>query len=415
VNAKDNNVTESKIAKKLEIAEEQINKYLEEMDKNDSEESDTPKYTKEEIATKIEMLKARKKRYGDLLDEMKEKGLSQISFTDPEAKLMKVANGGFDVCYNVQILVDPESHMVGTVMVTNQCNDVGLLAPVTEKAKEELEIVTMEVTADKGYEDNADMRECLMNGTIPNVPSKSGENSYEFDLEYKEAAVTEEMLESSRPEDIKTCLEAGAVPNIYKDKGIEASVVEVNENVCGERSQSSFTLNSEGTAVICPNGSMLGKVAVFHDKGKTRFTSRSACAQCKEKCTDSKFKQVDLKDGQTVLYAIERQTVKKVRIKLTPNIERIRNRKCVVEHPFGTVKRWSDGSYTLLSGKEKVGADMSLLFLGYNIKRAINMVGAQKLIEKMRRMMGGFFGFFRICPHSLIFLCRRSLLSIVSQ
>jgi transposase len=413
VNSKDNNVTEAKIAKKLEIAEEKINKYLEELERSDNEESGAPTYTKEEIAAKIEKLRARKERYGNLLDEMKEKDLSQMSFTDPESKLMKTANGGFDVCYNVQIMVDPESHMVGTVMVTNQCNDMGLLTPVTKKAKEELEIATIDVTADKGYEDKADMLECLLNGTVPNVPSKSGETFYEFDLEYKEAAVTEEMRGSSDPEDIKACLEAGTVPDIYKDKGIEVSVVEVKENVCDEHSRMSFTLNSEGTAVICPNGSALGKVAVLHNKGKTRFACKSACAQCPEKCTESKFKQVDLKDGQTVLYAIKRRTVKKVRIKLTPDAEKIRNRKCVVEHPFGTIKRWTDGSYTLLSGIEKVGTDMSLLFLGYNIKRAISMVGVRELVEKMRGTAALFTAFFLALFRSPAFLRRLSLLSIV--
>jgi transposase len=159
VNSKDKNVTEAKLAKKLEIAEEKIAKYLEEMDKNDRGESDGPKYTKEEIAAKIETLREKKERYGDLLEEMKEKGLTQASFTDPESKLMKMANGGFNVSYNIQIIVDPESHMVGTVMVTDHCNDMGLLSPVTEKAKEELGTVTMEVTADKGYEDSDDMLE----------------------------------------------------------------------------------------------------------------------------------------------------------------------------------------------------------------------------------------------------------------
>jgi transposase len=415
VNSKDRNVTEAKLAKKMEIAEEKIAKYLEEMDKNDSGESSGPAYTKEEIAAKIEMLRERKERYGNLLEEMKEKGLAQVSFTDSESKLMKMANGGFNVSYNVQIIVDPESHMVGTVMVTDQCNDMGLLSPVTEKAKVELGAETMDATADKGYEDKDDMLECLMNGTMPHVPSKSGAASYEFEVEYKEAAVTEEMLGSTSPEDIKACLEAGALPGIYKGKGIEVSVAGVEESVCDERSRRSFTLNSEGTAVICPNGSELGKVAVLHNKGKTRFVCKSACAQCPEKCTDSKFKQVDLKDGQTVLYATESRTVKKVRIKLTPDRAKIRNRKCVVEHPFGTVKRWTDGSYTLLKGKEKVGADMSLLFLGYNLKRAINMVGARKLTEQMRGMMGAFFHFLSALLHSPVFSLRFSSLSLVPQ
>ena len=63
--------------------------------------------------------------------------------------------------------------------------------------------------------------------------------------------------------------------------------------------------------------------------------------------------------------------------------ERLKIRKCVVEHPFGTIKRWCDASYVLLKGKVKAGADLSLSFLAYNMKRAINIVGVERLIEQM--------------------------------
>jgi len=395
MNSKDNNETVTKLEKKLDIAEKEIAKYLEELDKNDKDESDAQGYTKEEIEKIIEKLRARKDKYNGCLDEMKEAGATQISFTDPDSRLMKTADGGFDVSYNVQIVVDPESHMIGAFEVTNQCNDMGQLSPVTEGFKEDLGIEVMDAVADKGYLDKADMLECLMNGTVPHVPSKSGEESYEFEVDHKEAEITEELLSSTKPEDIRTCLEAGALPDAYKDKGIEVSVHEVEQVISDEEyPKESFTLNEEGTAVVCPNGSELGKVARLHNKGKARFTSRSACKKCEDKCTASAFKQVDLKDGQTVLIIKKTRTAKKVKIKLTPDKKKIRIRKCVVEHPFGTTKQWCDGRYTLLTGKEKVTADMALLFLQYNIKRAINMVGTQELIKKMRGLAGDLMCFF---------------------
>ena len=320
---------------------------------------------------------------------MKEEDISQVSLTDPDARLMKSANGGFDVSYNVQIIVDPVSHMIGAFEVTNHGNDMGQLSPLTEQLKRDLDIDILDAVADKGYEDKDDMLNCLMNGTIPHVPSKSGEDSYEFEIDYSTVEITEEMLNSTMPENIKACLEAGVLPNAYKDKGIEITVVEVEKYATDETdSESCFTLNEEGTAVICPNGSELNKVARLHGKGKTRFTSRSACSNCEEKCTESAFKQVDLKDGQTVLSIRKYQKVKRVKITLKPDKDKIWNRKCIVEHPFGTVKRWLDGSYTLLMKEEKVSADLALLFLSYNMKRAINMIGIQALIEGMREVMG---------------------------
>jgi len=44
------------------------------------------------------------------------------------------------------------------------------------------------------YEDRADMLECLMNEIIPHVPSKSGEESYELEMEYKEAIIYERSM-----------------------------------------------------------------------------------------------------------------------------------------------------------------------------------------------------------------------------
>ena len=71
-------------------------------------------------------------------------------------------------------------------------------------------------------------------------------------------------------------------------------------------------------------------------------------------------------------------------LKIRTDHKKIKERMCLSEHPFGTVK-WYDGAhYLLCKGKEKVTAELGLSFLAYNMKRAINMVGAKKLIEAMQ-------------------------------
>lgn len=40
-----------------------------------------------------------------------------------------------------------------------------------------------------------------------------------------------------------------------------------------------------------------------------------------------------------------------------------------------------NGTYFLLRGKEKANAEFSLLNLGYNLQRTINIMGYNKLIE----------------------------------
>ena len=69
---------------------------------------------------------------------------------------------------------------------------------------------------------------------------------------------------------------------------------------------------------------------------------------------------------------------------LIPEKKKLKKRKSIVEHPFGTIKRHMDGTYFLLKGKEKAAAETALFFLIYNLKRATKILGTKGIIEKMR-------------------------------
>ena len=62
-----------------------------------------------------------------------------------------------------------------------------------------------------------------------------------------------------------------------------------------------------------------------------------------------------------------------------------------MEHPFGTIKRSWGFYYTLLKGKEKVNGEYSLVFLVYNMRRAVSILGVPDLIERLKCL---FFRFF---------------------
>ena len=66
------------------------------------------------------------------------------------------------------------------------------------------------------------------------------------------------------------------------------------------------------------------------------------------------------------------------RVRAKPEV--MQQRKEMVEHPFGTMKRGMQMSYFLMKGLMKVGAEMSLTVLSYNIKRVINILGVEKMI-----------------------------------
>ena len=59
----------------------------------------------------------------------------QINLTDEESRIMKVAGGGFEQCYNAQAVVDTETMLVLAPHVTNAGNDKEQVAPMVEKVQ----------------------------------------------------------------------------------------------------------------------------------------------------------------------------------------------------------------------------------------------------------------------------------------
>ena len=63
--------------------------------------------------------------------------------------------------------------------------------------------------------------------------------------------------------------------------------------------------------------------------------------------------------------------------------EVMRQRKQLVEHPFGTMKRWWDAGYFLMRGLEKVRTEFSLTVLAYNRRRVVNLVEMPRLLAAL--------------------------------
>jgi len=52
----------------------------------------------------------------------------------------------------------------------------------------------------------------------------------------------------------------------------------------------------------------------------------------------------------------------------------MKQRKPLVEHPCGTMKRWWEAGYCLMRGLEKGRTAFSLTVLAYNLRRVVNLV-----------------------------------------
>jgi transposase len=328
VNSKDRNFTAPRLEKLLALIEEQVEEYLKELEESDAAEAKESGATDTDLPKKIEALSERKKLYVGYLKELKESGQSQLSLTDAESRRMKL-HGDYAVCYNAQIAVDSKHHLIITEDVTDQVNDREQLAPMAVAAKEALGVETLEVGADRGYHNGSHVVECEANGITPYVPA----------------------------------------PKTSKNQGK------------GRFTKEEFDYSAERDAYRCPAGEWLIPCTETEKDGRTLryYANWKACEGCplREQCTQSK-------QGRRIMRTPEEERVEAMAERLRERPELMLERKCAVEHPFGTVKWWWDCSYFLMKGLRKVRGEFSLMVLAYNMRRVMNLLGVECLLELLK-------------------------------
>jgi len=72
------------------------------------------------------------------LGEVKPEPKAQRNFTDPDSRIMKASNKGWDQCGNAQVLVD-ESQLIIVADVTQHANDVQQVSPMLDRMEANLE------------------------------------------------------------------------------------------------------------------------------------------------------------------------------------------------------------------------------------------------------------------------------------
>jgi transposase len=332
VNSKKRNFNEERLKRKIKDIEKKIEGYLKELDENDQEERDASLPHKGELKGKIEEIKRRKERYKRFLEVLKERGERQISLTDPEARAM-LNNRRMEVCYNVQLAVDSKHKLILDHDVTNEVSDQNLLSWMARRAKKVVNKERIEVLADKGYYNPAQIKECVEEGIIPYIPEpKSG---------------------------------------VSKRTGIPGP----------EFSREEFKYDKGKDVYLCPQGKelRLKYTTLYHGK-KMGFYQNQGCRSCrvKRRCTKRR-------EGRIMSRWEHEEILEQMRDRVKKEKEKVKLRGLLTEHIFGTMKRGFNQGYMLLRGKEKVRTEVSLTVLAYNLKRVLNIVGLDRLVEAVGR------------------------------
>jgi transposase len=329
VNNRDKNFTPHKLQKRIEQVEASIARYLAAMEAADRHEDEVLKAKSTRLKEKIASLREQARRFRDMEPAVRAAPDQQISLTDPDARSMATSGRGTGIVgYNVQAAVDTKHHLIVAHEVTNIGNDRAQLSAMAGQAREAMGQEALTVIADRGYFDG---------------------------------------------EEIVTCEGAGMTPLVPKPmtSGAKAD---------GRFGKQDFVYLPEQDAYRCPAGeTMKWWFNRVDENGKLlRHYWTTKCPDCpiKAQCTPAKMRRITRWEHEGVLDAMQR------RLDERPGAMRVRRQ--TAEHPFGTLKAWMGATHFLTRTLKRVGTEMSLHVLAYNLKRVIAIKGVGALVAAAR-------------------------------
>ena len=163
---------------------------------------------------------------------------------------------------------------------------------------------------------------------------------------------------------------------------------------------SEFTYREETDTYICPAGNIMktnGNYYVHSGKGKPgayRFKRyvTPECRDCRlrDQCSASE------KNGRAIDRSEYASFIEQNKQRVEVNPDYYRQRQQISEHMFGTLKRQRGFTFTLMKGKENVLSEVRLMFLCYNLGRAVSIMSIQELIKRLKIIHLYFFAKIRV-------------------
>lgn len=323
-------VTRKRLAEQIAALDREIEAYGGTLDANDAAEAERPPGGDDrgagsgDVGDRVAALMAKRARVQVDLDQLEASGQTQLSRTDPDARLL-TKNGQTVAGYNVQAAIDDKHKLIAASEVVNDGNDTGQLYKMANAAKQALDVETLEALADGGYYNSATLKACEDDGIVAYVPE---------------------------PE---------------RTGRLEAQ---------GRFSHQDFTYEFEQDAYRCPAGSLLRPMKGFKtNKGgrrDIRYVSRkSVCKACPVRARCLAAKAI-----QRTIYRWEHEdVVDRHRARMKHAEALMRRRAGLAEHPFGTLKCRAGYRHFLVRGFDKVRGEWSLMAFCYNFTRVLNIIG----------------------------------------
>ena len=329
VNTRDKNFTAYKVKRRIVQVAEHIAGYLQDLDTADRHEGEAVEARSGRLVEKIDRLRAQMAMLTVMEAEVEAAPDGQVSLTDLDARAMATSGRGRGIVgYNVQSAVEGEHHLIVAHEVIMTGSDRQQLANMASRAKDAMGVERLDVLADRGYFSGEEILACEALGVTPFVP--------------------------------KT-LTSGA-------------------KATGRFGKQDFVYLPDQDVYRCPAGSLLPYHMTVVEKGMTlhRYWDRTSCTGCsiKLQCTPAVERKVTRWEHEAVIDALQ------ARMDLRPRA--MRERRSLVEHPFGTIKAWMGHTHFLTKRLPNVKTEISLHILAYNMKRVMAVLGAKPLMEAIR-------------------------------
>lgn len=320
--------------------------------------------------------------------------ITQISQTDPDARSIVINNSGHaEVAYNIVTAVDDKYKLIANYLTEN-IKDTTLLADSLIAVKAEFD-TNFDTNFDENLHKSAENTEGAIAIDLTRKLNKNTTLNGLADKGFHAATQLQECADNN----IITYVAVPQPAYSGKDKDFTINNFIYNEN------DDNFTCPNNKT--LTTNGKLYDKKnrrGVFILKFKRYNMSPTECAACPfaNKCLSK----------TAIKYRISRQLERtenqntvndnKLRLESIKGKLLYRKRQAIVEHPFGIIKRQWATDHTLLRGLDKVNAEFAIVFTCYNLRRAVSILTAKTLIDKLKALKNtAKASFYRWFHHSL--------------
>jgi len=155
-----------------------------------------------------------------------------------------------------------------------------------------------------------------------------------------------------------------------------------------------FIYNIEDNTYTCPQGHTLTTNGTWHKTSNGSQFQQYRTTKCKscsvrEKCTSAK------QNGKILQRRKYAQNIEANRQRIENDKTTYKKRQAIVEHPYGTIKRQWGFNYILTKkGKDRASSDVGFMFIAYNLRRIINILGQNVLKKYLKVLVSYFFRIF---------------------